>query len=197
MTRVLCVALAGLLACGCGGSKPGGDKPGGGKGAQGTKKMDGFQLTSSAFESGKPIPDAYTVNGDDTSPPLAWSGAPEGSKSFALICDDPDAPSDDPWVHWVIFNLPGEMSQLPAGIGQQGAPEGATQGVNSWPSENRGYRGPAPPEGDGPHNYHFTLYALDAPLELSGEVDKNQLLEAIAGHELGKAQLTGTYEREE
>ena len=89
------------------------------------------------------------AGGNDACTPLAWSGAPEGTKSFALICDDPDAPTDEPWVHWVIFNLPPEMTALPGGIGKEGAPEGTTQGVNSWPSDNQGYRGPAPPEGDG------------------------------------------------
>jgi Raf kinase inhibitor-like YbhB/YbcL family protein len=162
-----------------------------------------MQLTSTAFDNGGVIDKRYTADGEDTSPPLAWSSAPAATKSFALICDDPDAPSPrnpapEPWVHWVIYNIPAEAATLPAGIPRESQPQavpGARQGINSWPSDNLGYRGPAPPPGSGKHRYVFQLYALDAALSLQAGATKKQLLEAISDHILAEGQLIGTYER--
>jgi Raf kinase inhibitor-like YbhB/YbcL family protein len=155
-------------------------------------------LKSSAFDAGQPIPEKYTGDGEDRSPPLNWSGMPEGTKQLALICDDPDAPSSDPWVHWVIYNLPAEHTSLPEGIAHSKRlkePAGAVQGANSWPSgQTVGYRGPAPPPGK-PHRYYFKLYALDIDLDLQPELSKNELLQAMRDHILTEGQLMGTYQR--
>jgi Raf kinase inhibitor-like YbhB/YbcL family protein len=162
-----------------------------------------MKLISSAFKQGAKIDKKHTIEGEDASPPLSWAGVPTGTKSLALICDDPDAPSPrkpaaDPWVHWILFNIPADVSQLPPGIQRKRAPDevrGARQGVNSWSSDNLGYRGPAPPPGSGRHRYFFKLYALDSELDLNAGANKQQLLEAMTGHVLAEGQLLGTYER--
>lgn len=158
-----------------------------------------MELTSAAFKAGERIPKDFTGEGIDKSPPLVWSNVPEGTKSFALICDDPDAPAQEPWVHWVIYQIPGEATSLPEGIAKDAipaSPKGVVQGRNGWNSgQTVGYRGPMPPPGHGVHHYHFTLYALKATLNLKPEMKKNALLQAIDGHILGKAELIGTYSR--
>jgi Raf kinase inhibitor-like YbhB/YbcL family protein len=153
-------------------------------------------LTSSAFVDGGPIPPEYTADGDDVSPPLAWSGLPEGTKELALICEDPDAPGPAPWVHWVIYGIPADTNALPEGVPRAARPEepqGALQGTNSWKTDNIGYRGPSPPSGR--HRYFFKLYALDKPLSLEEKLDKSSLVNAMSNHVIGKGQLMGTYER--
>ncbi len=157
-----------------------------------------FELHSLAFADGQPIPVKYTDDGDDVSPPLSWSGLPEGTKQLALICDDPDAPTAEPWVHWVIYKIPPTLTGLPEGVPKEARPAvvpGAIQGRNGWrESENLGYRGPAPPPG-GVHHYFFNLYALDAELDLQEGLDKKGLLAAIEGHVLAEARWMGTYTR--
>ena len=164
-----------------------------------------MKLSSQAFSNGGAIPQKHTGEGSDTSPPLAWSGAPSGTKSFALICDDPDAPSakhpgPQPWVHWVIYNIPASVGELPEGVARDAelqAPVGARQGRNSWPSDNVGYLGPMPPPGSGPHRYFFKLYALDKELSLDAHrADKPALLAEMKGHVLAEAEWMGTYERQ-
>jgi Raf kinase inhibitor-like YbhB/YbcL family protein len=158
----------------------------------------GIAITSTAFGSGQPIPTKYTEDGQDVSPPLAWSDAPTGTKQWALICDDPDAPTNE-WVHWVIYGLPASTRSLPEGVktsAQLSEPKGTLQGKNSWPKGRTvGYRGPAPPKGHGLHHYHFKLYALDSASKLSPGLTKSDLLKAIDGHILGVGELVGTYER--
>ncbi|HID20787.1 MAG TPA: YbhB/YbcL family Raf kinase inhibitor-like protein [Planctomycetaceae bacterium] len=158
-----------------------------------------IELTSTAFKNGERIPRKYTGDGQDVSPPLSWSGVPEGAKELALICDDPDAPGPEPWVHWVVYGLSPELAGLPEGIPAQSEidkPVKALQGKNSWPSGRTiGYRGPAPPRGHGTHHYHFKLYALDTPLNLPPGVDKKRLLKAMEGHIIAQGELIGTYER--
>ena len=157
-----------------------------------------MKITSRAFGPGQPIPVKYTGDGDDKSPPLALANVPSGAKTLALIVDDPDAPTPQPWVHWVIFNIPAGAAGLPEAEPRKGKliePAGATQGVNSWPSDNLGYRGPAPPRGHGVHHYHFKLYALDTSLNLDPGITKNDLLAAMKNHILAEAELIGTYER--
>jgi len=153
-------------------------------------------VVSSAFEAGRPIPREYTADGRDVSPPLSWSGVPKGAKELALIVDDPDAPSEEPWVHWVIYGLPPYLAGFSAGIAADATlaePAGAKQGSNSWGTV--GYRGAAPPAGDGPHHYHFKLYALGAKLDLPPGADKKALLAAMKGRTLAVGELIGTYDR--
>lgn len=150
-------------------------------------------LKSSAFEQGAEIPTRFTCEGADVSPPLSWSGPPAGTRSFALIVDDPDAP--DPaapkvtWVHWVLYDLPGSSTGLAEAI--TALPSGARDGRNDWKRE--GYGGPCPPVGR--HRYFFRLYALDAPLGDLRSPTKKALLEAMEGHVLGRAELVGTYQK--
>lgn len=150
-----------------------------------------FKLTSTAFSPGSPIPKRYTGEGEDLSPPLKWDAVPTGSKEFALICDDPDAPTAEPWIHWVLYGIGADVSELP-----EGGTAGGRAGKNSWPSgKTTGYRGPLPPPGHGVHHYHFKLYALDSPVSLPEGATKQQLLNAMTGHIVGQAELVGTYER--
>jgi Raf kinase inhibitor-like YbhB/YbcL family protein len=151
-----------------------------------------FQLTSSAFADGQTIPRDHTGDGANRSPPLAWSNPPDGTVSFALICDDPDAPRRT-WVHWVIFNLPGDLRGLDGGIPTAGLlADGTIQGKNDF--GNLGYGGPAPPRGK-PHRYFFKLYALDTRLTVPAGATRDQVLEAIKGHVLAEARTMGQYQR--
>lgn len=142
-------------------------------------------LTSPSFYEGEAIPDKFTCDGEDISPELDWFGIPEGTVSLALIMDDPDAPAGT-WVHWVLFNLPMDLSGLRQGITGIGI-----DGNNSW--NRTGYGGPCPPSGT--HHYYFKLYALDTNLDLAPGTKKEALLAAMEGHILGQAELMGTYSR--
>lgn len=153
-------------------------------------------VTSEAFAPGQPIPKQYTGEGKDISPPLRWTGVPPQARELVLICDDPDAPSADPWVHWVIYGISPAVDALSAGVDTAPSPPvpgGSRQGANSW--EKVGYGGPMPPPGHGVHHYHFKLYALDTELELAAGLDKASVLEAMSGHILAEGELIGTYER--
>jgi Raf kinase inhibitor-like YbhB/YbcL family protein len=158
-----------------------------------------IDLESAAFENNGEIPRQFTEDGSDVSPPLAWNDVPQGTRQFALVVDDPDAPSAQPWVHWVIYAIPGDARALAENVLAQPrleSPPGAQQGRNSWTrGRTIGYRGPAPPRGSGMHHYHFHIYALDAVLEVEPGLDKAALLRAIAGHVLGEGKLVGTYKR--
>jgi len=152
-------------------------------------------LQSTAFKADGEIPVMYTCDGQDTSPELSWSAAPEYSKSFVLIVDDPDAP--DPrapkmtWVHWVLYNIPVSCTGLPEGVASSKLPAGTREGINDW---NRlGYGGPCPPIGR--HRYFHKLYALDTVLPDLSAPTKETLLAAMEGHVLEMVELTGTYER--
>jgi len=149
-------------------------------------------LTSTAFRDNESIPTKFTCDGEDLSPPLAWSGVPEGAKSLALICDDPDAPAGT-WVHWVLYGLPPDMASLPEGVPAKGltAP-GARQGRNDF--RRTGYGGPCPPPGK-PHRYFFKLYALDSAPALKPDATKKDLEQAMEGHILAQGQLVGRYHR--
>ena len=149
-----------------------------------------FRLTSEVFQEGGLIPIVYTCDGKDISPPLAWQGAPEGTRSYALILDDPDARN---FVHWLIFNIPGAQSDLSEDVVRADQLEnGARQGKNSW--GRTGYGGPCPPSGT--HHYRFVLYALDATLNLPAGADRTRLEAAMRGHTLAQAQLIGRYSRQ-
>jgi Raf kinase inhibitor-like YbhB/YbcL family protein len=153
-------------------------------------------ITSPKFEHGQPIPRRYTCEGDNISPPLVWSGVPAGTKSLALIVEDPDAP--DPaapkrvWIHWVVYDLPAGSSGLPEGAGGENLPEGSREGLNDW--KKLGYGGPCPPVGR--HRYFHRLFALDVVLGALGPLTKRDLLAKIEGHVLAEAELVGTYAKQ-
>lgn len=148
-------------------------------------------ITSSAFTEGAMIPKKHTCDAEDISPDLKWSGVPQGAKSLALICDDPDAPVGT-WVHWVLFNIPPDITALQAGIPADATlKNGARHGKNDF--RKLGYGGPCPPGGT--HRYYFKLYALDTVLTLESGSTKAQLLAAMKGHLLAEGQLMGTYKR--
>ena len=154
-----------------------------------------LQLTSKDFQHQADIPKLCTCDGKDTSPSLSWTGAPAGTKSFALIVDDPDAP--DPkapkmtWVHWVLYDIPASVTSLAEGIGSKNFPQGTLEGTNDW--KRTGYGGPCPPIGR--HRYFFKLYALDTVLPDLRRPTKSALEKAMSGHILEKAELVGTYQR--
>jgi Raf kinase inhibitor-like YbhB/YbcL family protein len=153
-------------------------------------------LSSAAFDANQSIPQRHTADGVNLSPPLSWSGLPEGAEQLALIVDDPDAPRDEPFVHWVIYGIPVEADRLPENVPSDqklSAPVLALQGVNDF--GNTGYGGPSPPKGHGVHHYHFKLYALDQDLNLAPGLTKQRLLEKIQGHVLAEGELVGVYER--
>ncbi len=148
-------------------------------------------LSSPAFAHGQSIPRKYTCDGEDVSPPLSWSGAPPGTKSFALIADDPDAPAGT-WVHWVLYDIPSQNTGLPEHVHAEAKlADSGVRGSNSW--QRLGYGGPCPPGGT--HRYFFKLYALDAVLSLPAGSGKTQLLFAMEGHVLAQTDLMGTYQR--
>lgn len=154
-------------------------------------------LQSTAFKQNHLIPRKYTGDGEDASPPLSWTDVPSNTGELALIVDDPDAPTPEPWVHWLLYKIPPATTSLAEKVPpamRVTAPPGALQGKNSWP-KGIGYRGPAPPKGHGLHHYHFKLYALDVPLDLEPGVDKATLLAAMNEHIICEGELIGTYQR--
>jgi Raf kinase inhibitor-like YbhB/YbcL family protein len=154
-----------------------------------------LDITSTAFPAGGEIPSRHTCEGEDVSPSLAWSGVPDGTRSLALIVDDPDAP--DPkaprmtWVHWVLYNLPAGTGGLAEGVPSSELPAGTREGRNDW--KRTGYGGPCPPIGR--HRYFHKLYALDTVLPDLQEPTKARLEQAMAGHVLAQAELVGTYQK--
>ena len=154
-----------------------------------------LEITSSSFAHQGGIPRKYTCEGTDVSPPLSWSGIPGGTKSLALIVEDPDAP--DPaapkmtWIHWVLYNIPPTTSGLPEAVASSNLPPGTLEGKNDW--NRTGYGGPCPPIGR--HRYFHKLYALDTVLPDLGKPSKAALEKAMEGHTLGRAELIGTYRK--
>jgi len=155
-----------------------------------------LRIESSGFGAGGEIPSVHTCEGNDTSPPLAWSGVPEGARSLALIVDDPDAP--DPkapkmtWVHWVLYDMPPTATGLAGGLAPKDLPAGTREGRNDW--KRTGYGGPCPPIGR--HRYFHKLYALDVALGDLGAPTKARLEQAMEGHVLARAELMGTYQKQ-
>lgn len=151
-------------------------------------------ISSSAFTHEGPIPGRYTCDGEDLSPALSWSGAPEGTRSFALIVQDPDAP--DPaaprmtYIHWVLYDIPSSAYGLPEDTATAGLPAGTRTGTNDWGKKEWG--GPCPPIGR--HRYYFRLFALDTTLGDLGAATRDELERAMEGHILGSAELMGTYQ---
>ena len=151
-----------------------------------------FTLTSLAFKEGDLIPKKHTCEGPDLSPQLRWTNAPQGTKSFALIADDPDAPVGN-WTHWVLYDLPAGTASLPEDVPKsEELPNGARQGRNDF--RRIGYGGPCPPPGK-PHRYFFRLYALNSKLNLKPGATKADVEKAMEGHVLAKAELMGKYRR--
>ena len=173
-------------------------KPGGtaayGQTKKGVMAMT-LKITSPMFSPNEEIPSKYTCDGKDISPAIEWSGLPEGTRSIALIVDDPDAP--DPaaprmtWVHWVLYNIPPSATGLPEAVKSQDLPQGTKEGLNDW--KRTGYGGPCPPIGR--HRYFHKLYALDLVLPDLGKPTKKDLEKAMEGHILAKTELVGTYKR--
>lgn len=158
---------------------------------EGDRSIMSIKLTSSAFQEGGMIPSQFTCDGANISPPLEWSGVPQEAKSLALIADDPDAPMGT-WVHWVLFNIPPNKTQLPEDVkSDKVLPNGAKHGINDF--KKYGYGGPCPPSGT--HRYFFKLYALDIQLDLEPGITKVQLEKAMKGHILAQGQLMGRYRR--
>ena len=180
--------------------------------------MTTFTVTSSAFQNGQKIPIQYTGEDQDISPQISWNKI-TGAQSYVLICDDPDASRTEPWVHWVIFNIPASLSGLPENAERSGVPTPACAGgINSasgWEKTGKpsrlggtagaiqgkndsgkiGYAGPMPPKGHGLHHYHFKVYALDTMLDLKEGSTKSDVEKAMKGHIVAQGELTGTYER--
>jgi Raf kinase inhibitor-like YbhB/YbcL family protein len=189
MRALLSALILGAIACttvGCG------QEPKAPEGEQAPVAV--IELTSGAFTGGDAIPSRHTCDGENISPPLAWGTPPHGTKSFALVMEDPDAVAvaKKVWDHWILYNLPAGTTSLPEGIPAD--PElvnGARQGQGS---SGIGYRGPCPPRA-APHRYYFKLYALDTLLDLSPGATKEQLLAAMKGRVLGEGELMGIYVR--
>lgn len=150
-----------------------------------------MRLSSSSFKDGGTIPTRFTCDGEDISPPLHFSGLPGGTRSVALVCDDPDAPVGT-WVHWVIYNLPADTAALDEALpAKETLPDGSMQGMTDF--QRIGYGGPCPPAGT--HRYFFKLYALNTMLDLPPGVSKSGLIEAMEGHLLSECRLIGLYSR--
>jgi Raf kinase inhibitor-like YbhB/YbcL family protein len=157
-----------------------------------------FLVESPTMRSGEMMPRDYSPDGRNVSPPLTWSGLPAGTRQIAVVCQDHGAGNPPPWVHWMIYNIPGNATGLPEGIpfddsvAMPRGLEGAVQGANGWGLPM--YRGPAPP-GTTLHHYHFVVYALDAELDLPAGLTRDELLEAIDGHVIGEGSMTPHYRR--
>jgi Raf kinase inhibitor-like YbhB/YbcL family protein len=151
-----------------------------------------IELTSGVFGQGDAIPARFTCDGNDISPPLRWGNTPRGTRSLVLICEDPDAPNGT-WVHWLLYNLPATLSEIPEGVpATEILPTGAQQGINDF--QQVGYRGPCPPPGKA-HRYYFRLYALDTEAHPPTGPGKKELMAAMQGHTLGQGELMGTYQK--
>jgi hypothetical protein len=152
-----------------------------------------FTVSALDFKNNGGIPREFSGEGNDKQPIIVWNNVPTNTQSFALICQDPDAPGGT-WIHWVVYNIPaGKRSSDYIHHGAEKMADGTMQGLNSWPTV--GYKGPLPPEGHGPHHYHFIVYALDALLPLQPRATKDAVEKAMRGHILAQAQVVGIYER--
>jgi Raf kinase inhibitor-like YbhB/YbcL family protein len=155
------------------------------------KTQDSITVSSKAFDNGGNIPSKYTCDTENVSPPLAWTKGPNNTKTYVLICDDPDAPSKT-WVHWVLFNIPSSVNELPENLPtEKSILSGAIQGKNDF--KTTGYSGPCPPSGT--HRYYFKVYALDCELSLDSHAQKEDVETAMKDHILAKGVLMGKYKR--
>ena len=161
----------------------------------GGRQTPRIKVESSAFAENFHMPDAHSDYGDGMSPQLRWFGVPTGTRAIALVAEDPDAPRDTPFTHWLLYNLPGDASEVPAAIPPDARLprfKGAAQGCSS--NGRIGYFGPHPPKEDGPHRYHFEVFCLDSPLDLAPGASRADVMRAMAGHVLAKGEVVGLYE---
>ncbi|MFZ5890672.1 MAG: YbhB/YbcL family Raf kinase inhibitor-like protein [Myxococcota bacterium] len=154
----------------------------------GVSELPRFQLFSAEWREGQPLPTRSTADGDGSPPPLTWDRVPGEPRSFVLICEDPDAPKPTPFVHWLVYGIPGHVRDLDANVSE------FREGLNG--RNERGFRPAAPPPGSGPHRYYFQLFALDNEITLLPGSDREALLEAMAGHVTAWAEIVGTYARD-
>ncbi len=147
-----------------------------------------IDVRSEAFSEGAPIPPRYAGDGENVSPPLTWGEVPAGTREVVVLCEDPDAPMQKPFSHWVMVGISPSVHRL-----DEGVTRGAHPGTNS--AHKQGYMGPMPPPGHGVHHYHFEVFALDAPLSLGAKPTRDDVLEAMKGHVLACGETVGTYER--
>lgn len=160
-----------------------------------SRAADTIDVSSPAFASDGSIPDTYSDYGEGRSPELSWGDVPSGTKTIAIVAEDPDAPRTVPYTHWLLYNLPATARSVSAAVPHEESPrnlEGALQGRSSKGSI--GYFGPHPPTNDPPHHYHFELFCLDAPLDLTAGANRNEVLTAMSGHVLAKGEVIGTYQ---
>lgn len=160
------------------------------------KNSESFSVKSPAFQEGHPIPIRYTGEGQDVSPPLQWSRVPPDTREFAVFCEDPDAPSQTPWVHWIAYNISPSVTMLPEGLPPREkieVPVRLEQGRNSF--AKIGYNGPMPPVGHGVHRYIFKVYALNTELAIAPGAERDEFLKAIQNHVLEVGQIVGIFER--
>lgn len=153
-------------------------------------------VRSDAFENMGEIPGKYSADGQDISPPLSWSAMPEGTQSIALMVEDPDAPTPEPFVHWLMYNIAPELRGIPEDVRHEelaAAAKGAMQGKNS--NLKLGWTGMAPPKDDTPHHYHFQVFAVDKRLDLEPGAGRTALIEAMSGHVIGRGEIVGTFQR--
>jgi len=154
-----------------------------------------IKVESDDFADGRAIPDANSDYADGTSPKIRWDGAPDGTRAVAVVAEDPNTPRGTPCTHWLLYNVPGNMNEVPAAIPpdpQIPQLNGAAQGRAS--NGTIGYLGPHPPKDDGPHHYHFEVFCLDSPLPLGPGASRSEVMNAMAGHVLAKGELVGVYE---
>lgn len=159
-----------------------------------TKTLTDLSLSSTAFKDGGPIPVQFTCDGANQSPPLSWADAPDNTVSYALIVEDPDAPGGT-FIHWVLYDIPATTHALPQGVPTDPVlanPVAAKQGRTSF--RQVGYGGPCPPKGK-PHHYHFILFAVDTKLGVEPGSTRDQVMNAMRGHEIARGELVGTYAR--
>jgi Raf kinase inhibitor-like YbhB/YbcL family protein len=152
-----------------------------------------LEVRTESFMSRSPMTSKYTQMGDSISPSLEWQGAPADAISLAIICEDPDAPMPEPCVHWIAYNIPPRLSELPEGLPAGDLPQGGKHGKNYLGKTE--YAGPKPPVGHGAHHYHFQVFALDRELNFFGPPDRNAMVDAMRGHVLAQGEVVGTYER--
>jgi Raf kinase inhibitor-like YbhB/YbcL family protein len=183
--RALVPAILCILAASCGGASPAANEAEGGTSME-NATLAKLSLTSEAFQNGQAIPTEYTCDGADQSPALSWGDPPPGTKSFALVIDDPDAPSGT-FRHWGVYNIPASARSI------GGSRRIGTEVANDFGKQ--GYGGPCPPKGHGPHHYHFKLFALDVELNLGADAKVEDVENAASNHAIAEGELIGTYER--